>query len=34
MPDIRSFFTPKGGAVPPKPAAKKIEEPAKNKRAS
>ncbi|KAM0440715.1 hypothetical protein ACHAPT_000016 [Fusarium lateritium] len=29
--DIRSFFTPKGGA-PPKPAPKKAEEPAKNKR--
>ncbi|RSL98448.1 hypothetical protein CEP52_010320 [Fusarium oligoseptatum] len=29
--DIRSFFAPKGGA-PPKPAAKKAEEPAKNKR--
>lgn len=29
--DIRSFFAPKGGA-PPKPAAKKAEEPAKTKR--
>ncbi|KAI8684515.1 Replication factor C subunit 1 [Fusarium keratoplasticum] len=29
--DIRSFFAPKGGA-PPKPAAKKSEEPAKTKR--
>lgn len=31
--DIRSFFAPKGGA-PPKPAAKKAEEPAKTKRTS
>ncbi|KAM0257828.1 hypothetical protein ACHAQJ_004132 [Trichoderma viride] len=28
MPDIRSFFTPKGGAAPPKPAAAKAEPPA------
>ncbi|KAM0465097.1 hypothetical protein ACHAPV_002092 [Trichoderma viride] len=28
MPDIRSFFTPKGGAAPPKPAAAKPEPPA------
>ncbi|OTA06847.1 Rfc1p-like protein [Trichoderma parareesei] len=31
MPDIRSFFAPKGGA-PPKPAAAKPEPPAKGKR--
>ncbi|KAI3394796.1 hypothetical protein diail_2198 [Diaporthe ilicicola] len=31
MPDIRSFFTPKGGAAPAKPAPKK-EEPAKKGR--
>ncbi|KAL7795197.1 replication factor RFC1 C terminal domain-containing protein [Trichoderma ceciliae] len=28
MPDIRSFFAPKGGAAPPKPAAAKPEPPA------
>ncbi|WYZ36616.1 hypothetical protein EsH8_II_000122 [Colletotrichum jinshuiense] len=31
MPDIRSFFGPKGGA-PPKPAPKKVEEPPKGRR--
>ncbi|GKT47035.1 replication factor C subunit 2 [Colletotrichum spaethianum] len=31
MPDIRSFFGPKGGA-PPKPPAKKVEEPPKGRR--
>lgn len=35
MPDIRSFFTPKGGAAPAKPAAKptaqKEEEPKKGR---
>jgi hypothetical protein len=30
--DIRSFFAPKGGAAPKKPAAKEPEEPAKPKR--
>lgn len=34
MPDIRSFFGPKGGAPPPKAAPKKEEEPAKKTRAS
>lgn len=33
MPDIRSFFAPKGGAAP-KPAAPKPEPPAKAKRGS
>lgn len=32
MPDIRSFFTPKGGAAPAKPAAAKKEEPPKKGR--
>ncbi|KAK5997024.1 Replication factor C subunit 1 [Cladobotryum mycophilum] len=32
MPDIRSFFGPKGGAGPPKPAAPKPEPPTKGKR--
>ncbi|KAK4189944.1 replication factor RFC1 C terminal domain-containing protein [Podospora australis] len=32
MPDIRSFFGPKGGAAPPKPAPKKEEAPAKKPR--
>ncbi|KAK3989555.1 replication factor RFC1 C terminal domain-containing protein [Cladorrhinum sp. PSN332] len=31
MPDIRNFFTPKGGAPPPKPAPKKVEEPPKKR---
>lgn len=34
MPDIRSFFGPKGGAPPPKPAPKKAEETAKKTRGS
>lgn len=34
MPDIRSFFGPKGGAPPPKPTPKKQEEPAKKGRGS
>lgn len=35
MPDIRAFFTPKGGAAPPKPVAAKPEPPAaKGKRGS
>lgn len=34
MPDIRSFFAPKGGAAPPKSAPKKAEEPPKSKRTS
>jgi hypothetical protein len=29
MPDIRSFFGPKGGGPPPKPLPKKVDEPAK-----
>lgn len=33
MPDIRSFFTPKGGAAP-KPVAPKPEDSSKGKRAS
>ena len=32
MPDIRSFFAPKGGAAAPKPAPAKKEEPTKGKR--
>ncbi|KAK3315346.1 replication factor RFC1 C terminal domain-containing protein [Apodospora peruviana] len=32
MPDIRSFFGPKGGAAPAKPAPKKVEEPPKKGR--
>ncbi|KAH6990533.1 replication factor RFC1 C terminal domain-containing protein [Ilyonectria sp. MPI-CAGE-AT-0026] len=32
MPDIRSFFAPKGGAAPPITAPKKAEEPLKSKR--
>lgn len=32
MPDIRSFFTPKGGAAPAKPAVAKKEEPPKKGR--
>jgi hypothetical protein len=32
MPDIRSFFTPKGGAAPAAP--KRAEEPPKSKRTS
>ncbi|KAK0639359.1 replication factor RFC1 C terminal domain-containing protein [Cercophora newfieldiana] len=32
MPDIRSFFGPKGGAPPPKPTPKKEEEPPKKGR--
>ncbi|KEY70087.1 hypothetical protein S7711_09085 [Stachybotrys chartarum IBT 7711] len=31
--DIRSFFAPKGGSAPQKPAANKVEEPPKSKRA-
>lgn len=34
MPDIRSFFGPKGGAANPKPAPKKEPEPAKKTRGS
>jgi hypothetical protein len=35
MADIRAFFTPKGGAAPPKPAVAKPEPPAaKGKRGS
>lgn len=33
MPDIRSFFTPRGGAAP-KPTPAKSEEPPKGKRTS
>lgn len=32
MPDIRSFFGPKGGAAAPKPAPKKVDEPVKGRR--
>ena len=34
MPDIRSFFTPKGGAPAPKPAPKQVDDSAKTKRTS
>jgi replication factor C subunit 1 len=34
MPDIRSFFGPKGGAAPAKPAPKKEDDSAKKNRSS